>query len=311
MSMIDNLNIVIQKFGTDYQSASNGNIHYCCPFCLSRRGKADNDYKFYVSVPKLKFYCFKCHAKGRISNYVGISNDSVYKNILDLSENDNDTEDDECNMFYLPNKDIIKGTLAHEYLLKRGINDEMINYYNIRIGIGDLFGRIVVPNILYGKDESWTDMFSARSYTNQDPKYRNPEGCKKTNAVFNLHRQKKGGRVYVVEGAITSICAGKDSICVYGSSPSDEQIAMIANFGFSEIYCVLDNDPSGRKGNVMLSEKLSNICNSDITIYTSSLPEGIDAADVGEQKFKKIVEQNKVEYFSSIYTRIFTMFKKG
>jgi len=309
MTNSDKLNIIISKFGNDYLPAKDNNIHYCCPFCISKRGKADNDYKLYVSIPKLIFYCFKCHVKGRLSNDVSLSNDSVYKSIMDLYSEDNDSNEDEYNMFYLPNKKIPKGTLAHEYLLKRGISDDLIEYYNIRMGIDNLFGRIVVPNILYGQDQSWTDMYSARSYTNQDPKYRNPEGCKKTNAVFNLHNQKKGGRVYVVEGAITSICAGKDSICVYGSSPSDEQIAMIANFGFSEIYCVLDNDPSGRKGNVMLSEKLSNLIQSETTIYTSHLPEGIDAADVGEEKFKKIVEENKVEYFSSLYTRIFTLFK--
>lgn len=307
---MNNIEIIINRFGTDYKR-SNSDLMYKCPFCLSRRGKADNDYKLYVSINKpIKFHCFKCNAKGRLSNYVSISNDSVYKSILDLTqEEEEDSDSDDYNMFYLPNKSIVKGTLAHEYLIKRGISDDLINYYDIRMGIDNLFGRIVVPNIVYGKDRSWTDMYSARSYTNQDPKYRNPEGCRKTNAVFNLHNQRKGGRVYVVEGAITSICAGKDSICVYGSSPSDEQISMIANFGFKEIYCVLDNDPSGRKGNVMLSEKLSNLVNSDITVYTSHLPEGIDAADVGEEKFKKIVEENKVEYFSSIYTRIFTLFK--
>lgn len=309
MNNSEKLKIITDRFGTDYRSAKDNNIHYCCPFCLSRRGKADHDYKFYVSIPKMKFICFKCGAKGRISSQISLSNDSVYKSILDLSECEDDSSDDGYNMFYLPNKDIKKGTLAHEYLIKRGISDEMIKFYNIRMGIDNLFGRIVVPNILYGQDGSWTDMYSARSYTNQDPKYRNPEGCKKTNAVFNLHNQKKGGRVYVVEGAITSICAGKDSICTYGSSPSDEQISMIANFGFKEIYCVLDNDPSGRKGNAMLSEKLSNVVNSDVTIYTSHLPEGLDAADVGEEKFKKIVEQNKVEYFSSVYTKIFMLMK--
>lgn len=309
MNYSDKLNIITEKFGLDYRPASNDNIHYCCPFCSSRRGKKDNDYKLYISIPKMKFICFKCGAKGRLFNNIELSNDSVYKSIIDTCIPKEEDNEDDYNMFYLPNKPIINGTLAHEYLLKRGISDDLIKFYNIRMGIDNLFGRIVVPNILYGQEESWTDMYSARSYTNQEPKYRNPEGCRKTNAVFNLHNQQKGGKVYVVEGAITSICAGKDSICVYGSSPSDEQIAMIANFGFKEIYCVLDNDPSGRKGNMMLSEKLSNIVNSDTTIYTSQLPEGIDAADIGEEKFKKYVEQNKVEYFSSVYTKIFTLFK--
>lgn len=308
MNYADKLNIIIDKFGSDYRLASQDNIHYRCPFCLKRRGKKDNDYKLYVSIPKLKFICFKCGAKGRLFNDISLSNDSVYKNIINLYDSSDEDEEDNDNMFYLPNKQIQKGTLAHEYLLKRGINDDLINYYNIRMGTDNLFGRIVVPNIIYGQDKSWTDMYSARSYMNQIPKYRNPEGCKKTNAIFNLHNQKEGGKVYVVEGAITSICAGKDSICIYGSSPSNEQISRIVNYNFREIYCVLDNDPSGRKGNVALSEKLSKMVKSETTIYTASLPEGIDAADVGEEKFKKFVEKSKIEYFSSVYTKIFTMF---
>lgn len=195
MTNSDKLLIITEKFGLNYLPASKENIHYCCPFCLSRRGKEDHDYKLYVSVPKLKFYCFKCGAKGALYNRAVLSNDSVYKSIVDLCNNQEEEDTEEYNMFYLPNRGITKGTLAHEYLLKRGISDDLIKYYNIRIGIDNLFGRIVVPNILYGQDESWTDMYSARSYTNQDPKYKNPEGCKKTNSVFNLHNQKKGGRV--------------------------------------------------------------------------------------------------------------------
>ena len=59
--------LIIDRFGVDYTFNKNNvkpHMIYNCPFCLSKRGKADTDRKLYVSMLNLKFYCFKCHSKG-------------------------------------------------------------------------------------------------------------------------------------------------------------------------------------------------------------------------------------------------------
>lgn len=304
MDLNTNMKIIINRFGNDYRctKGENQQMMYCCPFCESRRGKPDRSFKLYVSIRKLKFICFKCGARGRLKRFVSESNSQVYNNILDIVNNKQE-EDEEDNMFYIPNIKVPKDTVAYKYLINRGINDEMIDYYNIRFGIDDLAGRIIVPNIVYSS--TWTDMYQARSYINQIPKYVNPPDSNKSHSVFNLHRMEKGGVCNVVEGAITSICAGKDSCGIYGSSPSDIQVASIISHEFEEINCVLDNDPSGRKGNLKLAQMLSNkIVNNRTKINIVTMPPGIDAADIGSVEFHKYVNSHKTEFDSKVYAKI-------
>lgn len=312
----NNMIKIIEKFGHDYiRAGDEKHVRYNCPFCLSRRGKADSDHKFYVNFRKGAFWCFKCHARGRLGGSDNESKD-VYKLLEmmkpdyseDSEELDNDDEGD--NVFYLPHVDIPDDTEAYKYLSEsRHINRELIEYYNIRLGVGDLFGRVVVPNTLYGNEGIWTDMYSARSYIGQSPKYLNPDGAKKTDSVFNIQRTNKKGRVYIVEGVMTAINAGKEGICTYGSSPSDKQLAKIVDMDYEEMYCVYDNDPSGRHGNEELADKLSKMITSG-TLYTVLMPEGIDAADMGEEKFQAYVQDHKVKYYSSVYSKLFMLFKK-
>lgn len=307
------LRIVIDRFGKDYIDVKDGNnVRYNCPFCVKRRGKEDHDFKFYVSYKKLSFYCFKCHIKGRLRKSISGSTEGVYNDILDLVERRSDPEDqDEDNVFYVPKNKIIPGTLAYDYLKNRGIYQDLIDYYDMRLGINDMFGRIVVPNIIYGQEGVWTDMFSSRSYIGQEPKYLNPQGdgySVKSKCVFNLHRVE-GDVVYIVEGVFTAICAGKEAVCIYGSSPSEQQLSMLVNRNFKEYYCVLDNDEAGRKGNEELAEKLSRMVNEGTRVYIVYMPEGIDAADIGEKKFKEYVENNKILYQSSVYARLIRVMK--
>lgn len=321
---INYLDLAISKFGSDYTGPdSTGNIQYNCPFCLKRRGKADTDRKLYVKVKIMKykdhkiigkFHCFKCGAKGRISNRFN-SNNQVYNRLFSLynqmEDESSDDEEAEDNVFYIPNIKIPYNSVAEKYLLERNITRDMMNYYNLRLGVDSLFGRIVIPNEIY--DNVWTDMYSARSYLGHTPKYMNPVDAEKHNFVFNINNLIEGGVCYVVEGPITAICAGKEACATYGCSPSDVQISMIVNKNFEEIYCVYDNDEAGRKGNLKLSEKLFdeiNIKNLRTKLFTVLMPEEIDAADMGESKFKEYVMSNRVPYRSKVYNKLFTVCKE-
>lgn len=313
--LLNNEKVIIDRFGTDYLYNKNDtkpHMVYNCPFCLSKRGKADDDHKLYVSMLNLKFYCFKCHSKGTIRSFDVSADNShiIYNKLLSMYDNDTD-EDEEDNMFYIKDIKIPKDTKAYEYLIGRGIDDEKIDYYNIRFGTDELFGRIIVPNIMYSKN--WTDMYQARSYINQIPKYVNPEGANKSQSVFNLHRLGKGGEVYVVEGAITAICGGRDCIGLYGSSPSEKQLTDIISHEFEEINCVLDYDESGIKGNQRLAEELRLRCSSRTKINIINMPPGVDAADLGESKFKRYVHNNKIEYISknNVYANLLQLRKDG
>lgn len=309
---MDNIEIIISRFGKDFLfNNDRSEMMYNCPFCEKKRGKKDSDHKLYVSTKLLVFHCFKCNTNGHLSNKKIESTYGVYNKLLEYKNiNSTDSDNQEDNMFYIPNIKIPRDSIAYEYCISRGITDEIINFYNIRLGIDNLFGRIVVPNEIYGDNGVWTDMFSARTYLNQTPKYRNPDGCKKSNSVFNIHNIKSGGDIYVNEGAITAIFAGKEAVATYGCHPSSQQIKTILNKNPKNIYCTLDGDEAGRKPNEDLAEVFSREIANDGNVYLVYMPKDKDAADMGEKVYKEYVNDNKILYNSSVYMSVASYLKR-
>ena len=301
--MSDYLNEIIQKFGNDYIKTNNDEIRYKCPFCLKRRGKADEDAKLYANTKSGKFHCFKCGASGYLNVLPKTSNSNVYGRIINFLYNKSSDNDDEENIFYVPNNKIEKGTLAYEYCLSRNITEEKIDYYDIRLGVNELYGRIVIPNEVYGDTGIWTDMYSSRTFIDQIPKYKNPVGVKKNDIVFNLHRIKENcEKIIIVEGCITAICAGKNAVAIYGCNPTYSQINSILSKKPKSIYCVLDGDTAGSKGNAFLLNELSNRYNG--TLYSVKMPFNVDASDMGENKFQNFIEINKTLYVNGVYKNL-------
>lgn len=303
-----NIDKIESRFGTDYRMTSKHNLAYNCPFCEEKRGKADTDHKCMVDAKTTLYYCFKCHTKGiLIKSYVSNS-EKIVPLLMDYFNANNDkTKTKLINNELIELNDVIpisKNSVAYEYLQKRKITDEQINYYNIMNGINDNFGRIIIPNILISK---WTDFYQGRTYIGSKNKYKNPEGLDKSNIVFNLHNQKKNqNKVYIVEGIFSAIRGGKDVISILGSSISKVQTNAILNYNFKEIYCCLDGDSAGQIGNLQLANELIKSTNS--IIYIVKLPEKEDPADMGELKFKKYVEDNKRIFLNNRINNILTYF---
>ena len=307
-----NLSIIEERFGTDYKQASHGEITYNCPFCLKKRGKADNDHKLYVNTNSLKFHCFKCGASGRLKS-IQINTDGafgVYEDLLKLKLQDTTLdctdEDEGDNMFYLPVTKIEHGTVAYNYCNKRGITDELISYYDIRLGVNDLVGRIVIPNNIYGS--CWTDMYSARTVIDQIPKYKNPVGANKTDIVFNLKSIKDyQDQVIIVEGVITAICGGKDCVATYGCHPSDSQVKQILEKNPKSIICCYDGDEAGQTGLIELLFKLEASMYKG-KIYYVIMPKDQDACDMGYIKYREYLKDNMKEYLGEF---MFNLQKKS
>lgn len=305
---MDYLSLYIEKFGKDYIESGTSEITYNCPFCLQRRGKADDDHKLWCNVESGKWHCFKCDAKGRLSKLLPESSDGVYGDIISMfSEHTGDSTAEEDSLFYLPNLPVESGTLAHEYCQKRGITNSDIEFYNIRLGTGRLFGRVVFPNVIYTESKCWTDMYSARTYIGQEPKYLNPEYCHKTNSVFNIHNQNEGSDLIVVEGVVTAIAAGRNAVAVYGCHPSEAQLQQILLKHPKSIICCLDGDSAGREPNRKMAEMF--VKSTDAKVYLVTMPEEEDAASMGREKYLEYVERNRVLYSQSVYTEIEMLLK--
>lgn len=291
-----NIEKIENKFGHDYIMTNKHNMRYQCPFCESIRHKSDKDYKFVVDAKTTMYYCFKCKTKGVLISSTTSYAERTLPFLLDyynVDENENDLNRITASLIELNNTiKIEKNSIAYQYLQKRGVTDEHIEFYHILNGINDNLGRIILPNVVVS---NWCDYYQGRSYLDMKPKYLNPENTEKTNYVFNLHNQTKGQkRIYIVEGIFSSILAGKDVVCIYGSDPSDIQVELLCKYNFEEYICCLDGDSAGQLGNAKLAEKLKQ---KDKNVSIVKLPDEEDPGDMKELRFKEYVEKYKRKYY--------------
>lgn len=198
-----------------------------CPNCAEEKGYVDNKYNLEISFSMGKYHCWSCGISGNISSlikslggkemyneYFRIINDikeSKYYN-LDLFKDHSDIFDEK--FIKLPktyrkinlNENINK--FLREYLEKRKITQDLIDFYNIGVTgwDGEEFSwrnRIIFPSYNVSGDLNY---FIGRTYRDKDKriKYKNCDADK--NSII-LHEDKIQWDcdIYLVEGAIDCI----------------------------------------------------------------------------------------------------------
>ena len=300
-------NYIISQLGDDYIDAGQGELRYKCHFC-EEEGRKFEDYKLYVHYSGKKaglYWCHRCEAKGRIKLDETLASESTteaydiieqYVNGLNKSEDD----EEESDYFLLPKSVPEPYTIAWGYLMNRRITPDLISYYDIRVASTSdtprLFGRIVIPNRVYGK--IWTDVYVARTFIDDPVRYKNPRSSRAHELVFNLHRIENNlPRIIINEGAINSIIAGKDSVATFGKHVSYYQLKSILEKKPQSIYVSLDTDARDK------AEKLCSriISHTDIPTYLVELPDNKDASDLGQEAYLDYVGSAKQYTKSSIY----------
>lgn len=306
---------VISLLGDDYIQATKNQyrdeIRFRCPFC-EEMGNRTDDYKLYINTidgkPKSgKYQCKRCGTTGVI-RFDKFRREATSEGIQKLLESyvepdsiySTDDEDDETEFYLIPSDKPRPNTLAYDYILSRGITVEDMDYYNIRVPNLDspyyLQSRFIVPNKLISNN--WTDMYVARSYVGDKVRYKNPNSSAKSEIIFNYHNIEDGIENLIVnEGALNSIIAGRNSIALYGKVASIRQIEMILDKHPKNIYISLDAD--ARKEALELCDKLVSLCDSNI--YLVDLPLGLDASDLGKDKYLELVYNSNPYKSSKIY----------
>lgn len=306
---------VISLLGDDYLQATKNNfrdeLRYQCPFC-EEEGRHNDDYKLYINTidgqsSSGKYQCKRCGATGTIkfdeyrkqSTSEGITKllEDIYRDYHgddDLIEDWVSDEDEDDDYYVIPKNYPKKGTLAYDYILSRGITEEDIEFYNIRVPNLDspknMQGRFIVPNRVISK--VWTDMYVARSYVGSKVRYKNPVSSAKSKIIFNYQNIEKGIENLIVnEGALNSIIAGRNSIALYGKVASDSQISMIVDKNPKNIYISLDTDAKPEA--IELCSKLVGKVSDDTKVYLVDLPNGLDASDLGKSDYLDIVYNSK------------------
>lgn len=297
---------ILEKFGDDILHRSGDELLFRCPFCEDRGKSPDLKGNLYVNNRKLVYFCQRCGASGRlIEDVKGYNFDETPSDIELLEKIDSilhNQDEVKCN-FDLSNSSRIVFSNdsrtyyedeAIRYLESRGITEDIIDFYEIRLG--DIFSkkykyRIVIPNrveVRGGKE--YTDMFVARYFREipRDetgkltiPKYVNPSGDNRSKTVFNLHRIEDGSPIIITEGVLSSISAGRNAVATYGKYVSRDQLIKILKKNPSVVYVSLDPDAIVEA--LELCKRIRSM--SHVEVRVVELPDGEDPNSLGHDRF--------------------------
>jgi DNA primase len=202
------LNLLEEILG-DPKKANNSTHQYSynCPVCDDGRGKGN----FEINLEKSVYHCWSCgdtegtHGPlGKLFDVYGTKKQKkLYllvrpeeikikeKKLKKLKLPEGFTQFKNSNPIY----PIFKQ--AKNYLISRGITDQIIEKYNIGFcDKGEYSGRIIVPSFDFNNQLNY---FVARSWGNTKLKYKNPD-LEKDKIIFNEHLIDWDNDIYLVEG---------------------------------------------------------------------------------------------------------------
>jgi len=292
---------VRQAFGSFIAEKDGVNVCVKCPKC-GKQGSQKK--KLVIKIDDGKFHCWVCGLKGtnimylfrkyapahasKVSDVFGSSKSTLFSIDSEEDEQNIDLSKDLDGFVFLGDvkqnsdpdlKDVVR------YARKRGITTSMMWRY--RLGactLGQMRRRLIIPSF----DRSGVlNFYSAREIDGTSRmKYINAPIPKKE-VIFNEIMIDWTKPIILVEGPLDAIIGGQNVICLLGSHLSeDSEVFKQIIKSNSTVYMSLDHD--AKKNSEKISKMLSSF---DIKVMEIALPEDKDVADLGREKFKKLVEE--------------------
>jgi DNA primase len=229
-----------------------------CPTCAAEKGvEADGKGNLEVNLQKGVYHCWSCgethgtHGSlPKMVKFFGSEKQVKRLSVLGFKIKKNKVELDVDKIelpegfksFKTENPKSIEYKQAWNYLKKRGITKEIAFKHNMGYVLkGEYGGRIIIPS--YDKDGE-INYFVSRTYTNQRPKYKNPDSQKftpKEEIIFNEKFINWDGTVYLVEGPFDHIVL-HNSIPMLGKVISPKLQMEILEKLKGDLVLLLDSD---------------------------------------------------------------------
>ena len=196
---------------------SKGQISFDCPVCAEEKGLDGGDGKgnLEINYSRHVYKCWACSETygthgplGKLfDQYATKGQKKVYNLIKPEELKQEDVRRPKLRLpegfttFKDSNPRFIPHIEAYRYLTSRGVNDEMIEKYNIGYTVnGDFAYRIIIPS--YNLDGQ-LNYFVARSWVPKKMKYKNPS-VPKDEIIFNEGRIDWDKDIFLCEGAFDS-----------------------------------------------------------------------------------------------------------
>jgi DNA primase len=154
------------------------------------------------------------------------------------------------------NNQALESPRAMRYFQGRLITEDSVKKFDL--GFSEKQDMVTIP---VASPDGMEIGFVGRSIEGKE--FKNTPGLPKSKVLFNLHRVKTAGKVYVVESSFDAIRldqCGFPAVATLGANVSNYQTDLLQKY-FNEIYVIADNDEAGGNMKDKLIERLGNRVN--------------------------------------------------
>lgn len=274
---------LVAKFGKRYRKhrAKNGmEYKVCCPFCTKAGLKPDRKYKLWINPDKQVYRCWRCDARGRVSDLLGVLASTP---VFDARPRTLSTDIPAPGE--LIGLDQLEGSNpACVYMANRGFNPVALGrYYGVQhCYSGRVFGgkymrfnttnTIVFPIIMDTRVVGWQSrlLYNPDALTDAEceamamprdddgdyirpPKYFTSPGLTKADVLYNFDTARSGNLVVVVEGPTDVLATGPAAVGTLGKGVSDQQASMLKTF-WDLVIVMLDPGDAARESAKLVEE---------------------------------------------------------
>ena len=265
-----------------------------CPFHNNSRSPAGE-----VSKETGIFWCFSCQESKELVEVIMHATKRSYFECMRLIDSKADKRNliDQINstlekvttfvqydldMIEKLHKNVFENQKAIEYFKSRGITKDSVERY--RLGYSTSQDMVTIP--VYSPDGICLG-FVGRSI--QGKRFKNSTNLPKSKTLFNLSRNKRVDKVFVVESSFDAIRieqVGGHAVATLGATISKEQRKLLKQY-FNQVIALGDNDEAGQN----MSNKLLTDLGYDKCII-AKLPSSFkDVSDLDDERLKEFVDQ--------------------
>ena len=265
-----------------------------CPFHNNSRSPAGE-----VSKETGIFWCFSCQESKELVEVIMHATKRSYFESMRLIDSKADKRNliDQINstlekvttfvqydldMIEKLHNNVFENQKAIEYFKSRGITKDSVERY--KLGYSTSQDMVTIP--VYSPDGICLG-FVGRSI--QGKRFKNSTNLPKSKTLFNLSRNKRVDKVFVVESSFDAIRieqVGGHAVATLGATISKEQRKLLKQY-FNQVIALGDNDEAGQN----MSNKLLTDLGYDKCII-AKLPSSFkDVSDLDDERLKEFVDQ--------------------
>ena len=283
---------VINGSGINIESEVDSDYIIFCPFHNNYRSPAGE-----VDKRSGFFFCFSCqHVSDLPSLIMKTSGRTYFEAVRYIKSKETETDlSYQINQSlvnkpdYLPYDELLIKRLsaqalesprAMRYYSGRLINDSSVRKFDL--GYSEKQDMVTIP---VHSPDGVSVGFVGRSVEGKD--FKNTPGLPKSKVLFNLHRVKTAGKVYVVESSFDAIRldqCGFPAVATLGANVSRIQTDLLQKY-FNNVIVIADNDEAG--GN--MKDKIVERLGSRVTVIKID-KQYKDIGDMSDEAIKNIDE---------------------